>query len=60
MKKYDGKHRKKISKRKREILYWRKERARARGLTVKEMLQHLDTRADPLRQCVRYMPGIKT
>lgn len=51
MKKYDGKHRKRLSKRKREQMKWRQWRAEARGVTVKKMLQHIDTRADPLRNC---------
>ena len=53
MKKYDGKHRKRIGRKKRDLMKWRRWRAEARGVTVKKMLQYLDTRADPLRLCGR-------
>lgn len=53
MKKYDGKHRKRIGRKKRELTKWRHLRASARGTTVKKMLSYLDNRADPLRHCVR-------
>jgi hypothetical protein len=53
MKKYDGKHRKRIGRKKRELTKWRHLRASARGVSVKKMLSYLDNRADPLRHCVR-------
>ncbi len=48
MKKYDGKHRKRTSRRKRNIMRWRNFRAAARGVTVKEMFERIDRSRDPL------------
>lgn len=52
MKKFDGKHRKRIGRKKREALAWRQRRAQARKVRVKKMINHIATRSDPLRYCV--------